>query len=419
MGLVFGVLIGGGSFAGAAKPVNIGVDDYSQCTDGLVDGPDPPNFLECTGWINGILNTNNSTYHEDEVTPQRLVVSGLAEGSHTFLLRYLIKKADAHAYDSLATWNYTQEDADPCQGLTGQVKSACDSVVGDGSSPQDTIDIPDDTQGVPSACNDPADTSANTITANHQLDGQQFEMWGGTLDDLTPPAYQGTFTDSEGVYRSILVTFNTVGTNSRVFFYFGGHLAAGANTGNPSSPRGWGEDCGAGSINGGPYHIKLDGIDGASAGNRDNQIMSGAVLLLPPLASDISTAPSSSTSFTVTLNDSLDTGVADAGGTATFKLYGPFPSGTTTFTCDDTAVTGNLLWSGENITVNNATGTASTNSTTGTGSKDVSPTSTSIYTWVVDYAGDATHVPPVLGDTSDCGDETSTVTPPTDPVHVP
>jgi hypothetical protein len=409
MGLVFGVLIGGGGFATAAS--GPGVDDYSQCTDGTADD----DFKGCTSWINGILNTNNSTYHEDEVTPQRLVVSNLPSGHHTFHLRYLVRKANNHAYDSLATWNYTQTAATRCLGFAGKALTDCNNATG--GSPDTTL-IPDDPLVVASPCNSP-NTTANNTTSTHQLDGQEFQMFGGVLDDLTDAAYKGSTSDSEGLYRSIDVGFTTSGAKSTVYFYFGGHLAAGANTGNPSSPRGWGAGCGAGGISGGPYHIKLDGLDSESIGNRDNQIMSGAVLLLPPLASDISTAPSSSTSFTVTLNDSLDVGVADAGGSATFKLYGPFPSGTTTFTCDDTAGTGNLLWTGSNIAVDNTTGTASTNSTTGTGSKDVSPTSTSIYTWTVDYGGDATHVPPVLGDTSDCGEETSTVTPPAAVVNNP
>jgi hypothetical protein len=401
IGLIFGVLIGGGSFASAAKGPSI--DDYSQCTDGTADD----DFKGCESWINGILNTNNSTYHEDEVTPQRLVVNGLSTGvEHTFLIRYLIKKADAHAYDSLATWNFTQTDADPCQGLTGQVKTACDNTVA-GNAPTDTTAIPDDPLEVPSPCNSPS-TTANNTTSNHQLDGQQFEMWGGTLDDLTAADYQPTSVDSEGVYRAIEIRFTP--TSPRVFFYFGGHLAAGANTGNPSSPRGWGADCGAGSISGGPYHIKFDALDGESEGQRDNQIMSGAVLLLPPISPTLSTTPT--TTYSVTLNDSLNVGVADANGTATFKLYGPFAAGTTTFTCDDTAGTGNLLWSSGNVTVDNTTGTANTNSTTGTGSKVVNPTSTQIYTWVVTYGGDANHSPPVLGGNTECGDETTTVTPP-------
>jgi hypothetical protein len=394
LGLIFGVMIGGGGFASAAKPVNIGVDDYSQCTDGTADD----DFKECTGWINGILNTNNSTYHEDEVTPQRLVVSGLPEGPHSFLLRYLVKKANAHAYDSLATWNFTQTAADPCQGLTGQVKSACDGVVGDGSTGASTSPVPADSLGVPSACNNPADTSSNTITSNHQLAGQQFKMWGGTLDQLTPAAYKGTFTDSEGEYESILVTFNTTGPNSRVFFYFGGHLAAGANTGNPSSPRGWGANCGAGSINGGPYHIKLDGIDGASAGNRDNQIMSGAVLLLPPITPSLSTTPSASVEYSATLSDSLSVGVSDAGGTADFYLYD------------------NLTDCQANTTANavgSATGKTVTSGSAASGdiTFDPGPATTTTYYWYVSYSGDANHSPPVLAGTSVCT-ETSTITPP-------
>ena len=116
MGVVFGVLIGGGGF-GAAAP-GPSVADYSQCAnDKAGSTAETPNPLDCVpkGWINGILNANNSQYREDQVTAQRLFVDGLVGTSHSYTFRYLILKAQNHAYDSLATWNYTQVDANPCR----------------------------------------------------------------------------------------------------------------------------------------------------------------------------------------------------------------------------------------------------------------------------------------------------------------
>ena len=52
---------------------------------------------------------------------------------------------------------------------------------------------------------------------------------------------------------------------------FGGHLAPAVGS------RGWGAGVGASFINGGPYHIKLVGVDSSSIGNRDNQITAGAL----------------------------------------------------------------------------------------------------------------------------------------------
>src|SRR5438132_1036716 len=73
-----------------------------------------------TGGRSGILPPNNSHFKEDEVVPQRWVLDVTAPGSltqHTITFRYEARKANAHAYDSLATWNYTQVSADRCQGL--------------------------------------------------------------------------------------------------------------------------------------------------------------------------------------------------------------------------------------------------------------------------------------------------------------
>lgn len=395
IGLVFGVLIGGGGIGSAAS--GPGVDDYSQCTDGTVDGPTPPAFLGCTGWINGILNTNNSTYHEDQVTPQRLVVSNLAAGDHTFHLRYLVRKANNHAYDSLATWNHTQTAATRCLGFAGKALSDCNAATGAGAT-LSTTPIPADPLVVDSSCNSPTG-SPNNITSNHQLPNQEFQMFGGTLATLTAADYKGTSSDSEGMYQSIDVRFSTSGAKSTVYFYFGGHLAAGANTGNPSSPRGWGTGCGAGGISGGPYHIKLDGLDSESIGNRDNQIMSGAVLLLPPISPTLTTTPDADVTWTATLNDTLNVGVGDAGGTATFHLYDNL-----TACQSDTAGTNRVFDSGTRTV---SSGTA----TSGDFSPNPLPTAQTQYWWYVSYAGDPNHSPPVLGGTSVCT-ETSTITPP-------
>ena len=57
---------------------------------------------------------------------------------------------------------------------------------------------------------------------------------------------------------------------------FGGHIAA------TFGPRGWGEkadgtNLGAAQVPGGSYHIRITDINDAAIGNRDNQLMSGAI----------------------------------------------------------------------------------------------------------------------------------------------
>ena len=111
---------------------------------------------------------------------------------------------------------------------------------------------------------------------------------------------------------------------SKVYLLFGGHLAA-SLTPAGGSPRGWGgtdsgDNCGASSISGGPYHIKVTAVDGAAEGSRDNQIMSNAVL--PLITPTLVTTPSASATTSASIGDSLNVGNANAGGgTATFILY--------------------------------------------------------------------------------------------------
>src|SRR6266540_3533939 len=122
----------------AAKPVAVTFVDYAQCANGA-----PPSAsLACPdGWINGILQASNSHYSEDQVTPQRAEVNVPvgAPASHTLTFTYQARKGSAqtHAYDSLATWNWTQRSADRCQGL-----AAADCPGGASSA----FPIPDDPQ---------------------------------------------------------------------------------------------------------------------------------------------------------------------------------------------------------------------------------------------------------------------------------
>src|SRR5438105_338787 len=91
--------------AAAVPPVSTQATfvDYAQCANQKAPSTD----LDCLdGWINGILNPNNSHYGEDQVTPQRaevLVPAGSAATGRTLTFRYQARKGGIHAYDSLAT----------------------------------------------------------------------------------------------------------------------------------------------------------------------------------------------------------------------------------------------------------------------------------------------------------------------------
>ena len=68
-----GALVTGGSVL-AASPTDASVNDYAQCANdkpGSVKPTQDPTDCVPQGWINGILNAQNSQYSEDQATPQR------------------------------------------------------------------------------------------------------------------------------------------------------------------------------------------------------------------------------------------------------------------------------------------------------------------------------------------------------------
>jgi hypothetical protein len=371
VGVLIGVLVGGGAFSSAAS-TSPSVSDYSQCANGK-PGTTPTTACN-SGMINGILNANNSQYSEDQVTAQRLVAVFPVAGSHSIDLQYLIRKANNHAYDSLATWNYTETGAGYCDSFNGKAKTACQSAT---SGTPETQDIPNDGLTVNSACNA---SGGSAVTSDHQLNPttgapqQVFTMFGATFNGT--PSYTGTTSDtSQGLYENIHIPITTSGNNATVYFYFGGHLAAGLGS------RAWGSGCGASNINGGPYHIKLNAIDGASAGDRDNQITAGAIIAQTP---SIGTQPSNTghLNFSEDLDDTVTLG-GGATGNVHFYLFDNSTNCTTAGENVTSSSTGVLF----SQTIAAVAGSASTDaSATHTGSNNV--TASGDYYWTVIYDGD-------------------------------
>jgi hypothetical protein len=262
--VVLGALVAGGSVL-AASSTDASVNNYQQCANDKPGSATDPTDCVPQGWINGILNANNSQYTEDQVTAQRLgldVPSGGPLTGRTITIKYLARKgqggAGNHAYDSLATWNFTQANADRCQGL-----AAADCP----GEPPTTFQIPVDNTVV-------ADSNgAGDSTANHELAdaNRLMTMYGGTITGVSAPVHDNA-SGSGDDYAQITVTYSVAATPAKVQLLFGGHLAASIG------PRGWGDNVGSSFINGGPYHIKLVQVDTSSVGNRDNQITSGAIL---------------------------------------------------------------------------------------------------------------------------------------------
>src|SRR5919204_419645 len=206
--VAIGALMTGGSVF-AAPSTDASVSEYSQCANGAP----PSTTTACPqNWINGILNPNNSGYHEDQNTAQRLFLDLPRNGPTTgrkIILKYLARKGQGgvgnHAYDSLGQWNYTQTSADRCQGVTA---TNCPG----GSESKFTIPV-DNTVVADS-------NGAGSSTALHELpDANRYmSMFGGTITNITAPVHDNAAVAPTG------------STGTVAFRYYGSQSACTADT---------------------------------------------------------------------------------------------------------------------------------------------------------------------------------------------
>jgi hypothetical protein len=407
MGVIAGVLIGGGGFSSAAS-TSPSVVDYSQCANGAPNKTPPNDPSTCNqGWINGILNANNSQYAENDATAQRFVVTipkgdNGDNGVHNFTLKYLWNKANNHAYDSLVKWDQTISSSIGASGVCAGVPGTCPVTdanfnFGNGDS---SYAIPQ------SACTDgtAGHGSVNGGSAGFGIASRDMVAYGGgvQITDISKPVNDSpTCSLSADEYETLKVSFTVSSLPATVMFLYGGHLACGT-----SRTGCWGSTTadtnGASNINGGPYHIKLLTIDGTSAGNQDNQIMSSAILPLT-LAGILTTpgsSPTSSVSWTETLTDSATVTGNSPSGTVTFKLY-------TGGTCTNGVPDGTLIYTDPTNEPLNSSGVASTGTTDGYTVGNTGQTyGAGTYQWIATYNGDNNNAPA----TSTCGSEVQTVT---------
>jgi uncharacterized repeat protein (TIGR01451 family) len=247
----------------------------------------------CT-WING----NNSGFAEDQVIPQRAVIA-IPAGTSTATFDYDDLIGTTHEIDYLASWNFTQTTATPCDG-TGVTCSAAPA----------TYPIADDnaSRGL--------DIGYNTIVHSHELPtaDRQLMLYGAGSTTLTGAAisHPGLTTGR------ITVTFNAPSATTGVLL-FGAHMAL---TGPNTEPHAWAQGA---STKNGTIHVTV-----SSGGAKTNPIKVGPgnILPAPPAFTITKSAPATATAGSVV---SYSITVGNTGGSA----------GTTTFTDTyDTAMTG-------------------------------------------------------------------------------
>ena len=203
--------------------------DLDQCKNGTTASPVSP-----CDWVNGNLGTNNSHYADGDSVPFRIRFDNLATtGTHTVVLEWDTTKAGKHAYDYLTTYNQTESNANPCQGV-----GTCTT-----ASPSSTLTIAPD-----------PNVTASLVTP---IPGA-FTMWKGTLTSASLYSTSGSY----GSDSSTRLTLTFTATSSNPVLAWAGHVA---------SDLDWGTGTTASTISGSPYHMRLLALDGVG-GNQDRSL---------------------------------------------------------------------------------------------------------------------------------------------------
>src|SRR5205823_14360232 len=107
--------------------------------------------------------------------------------------------ANAHSYDSLASWHYTQSGLNAgnrCDGLSGPCPPA---------SPENTFPIPNDP-----TCVEPH-TGPSCVTTAHMIpsgSGRQAVIYGGTITNIAAPSHDFPTTTGTDDYATVTVTYD-------------------------------------------------------------------------------------------------------------------------------------------------------------------------------------------------------------------
>ena len=218
---------------------NANLDD---CQNGTIAAPESCNNANSTNqsnWANGDLVGTKAHYLEGDSVPFRMRLSDLdTSGNHTITIDWDTTKGGKHAFDYLTSYNRTVTDADPCVAVT-----PC-------STSTDFAVTPDD----------PNVTGAGHTPVEHA----NFSCFGCSISSASAFSLDGLYTGDSTT--SITLTFTASQANPVIAW--GAHVATRAD---------WGFESSAVAINGSPYHVGLNNLDG-SGGSQDHQMQSGAAI---------------------------------------------------------------------------------------------------------------------------------------------
>ncbi len=215
--------------------------NIDDCANGPVSAPS--GCALASSWGNGNLNASKAHYLEGDSVPFRFLFTNLStNGNHQITIAWDTTKDGLHAFDYLTSFNRSETTTNPCVGVAG-----CSLA---GSKDTETI---------------PADPNITAqLGPGHQLAGV-FTLFNGNITNVSTYTLDGSYSGTS----TTRVTITFTATVSNPVLAFGAHVA---------SRQDWGAGSSAATINGSPYHVSVDNLDG-SGGSQDHQIATDAIYL--------------------------------------------------------------------------------------------------------------------------------------------
>lgn len=318
-------------------------------------------------WQNGDINGSNSQYREGDGLPYRVSVTGISSGAHTLKIDYDFTKGGVFAIDRLTGFDLTQK-SDPCGDGSAVNCSFGSAIVAPADMPSEVASIDSTHPALPNSGNLFTFTGSPAVNPGHLNDltnskrmsawtesGQTF-TWG-TFD--TNVVQNGlSSADSDRQFSFSFTVGSCPNNGCDVMFGWTGHIASS----QPLSNGGWGTGKGATSIQGAPFHMTIDNLDG-SGGAQARSVQIAALVQ----------------AGTLTINKTAIGG----DGTFGYTVSGPTPSTPSITTSNGSGSTGGTTVNAGTYTVSESTIPANwslTNSSCTDGTNTFSPTSFSILT---------------------------------------
>jgi hypothetical protein len=375
------------------------VTDFRQCAN------ENPILGDCD-WISSILQAGNAHYLESMATPQRLLFTNIASQPldvHTLTLSHQATKGGTHGYDWLVSYdqavagalaaavpytgviagNFT--DAEACSATIGPPASLAATCLALRSGANSIVVTPVDDTYIDT-------TDGSTLTKILAYEGvfgnRTIKIYGNspiTLASLPVPVHTGLDTGDSDV--NYILTWTSASTE--IMIEMGGHLAV---TGTALGWS-WGPLQGASQIAGGPYHFKLDMLDGGSLGSQDNQIKGADIQVVQGHISEIrkDAIPDDAQDFSFTCSGTLGSFLLDDDADGTLSNVQSFNNlDPGTYTCTENGPpTG---WTLTALVCVDPDGGTTTNLGTRTATIDVDPGETITCTFTDTGAGTITIV---------------------------